>query len=420
MNSPYRVVPALLFTAILSASFTANAVDDGAIPARENTAGARPEQLVRGLPEGDLKQSLQECGAGPLRKSSFSIGHRGAPLHYPEHTRESYLAAALQGAGRLECDVVMTRDGTLVCRHAECDLHTTTNILAVPALARTCRVPFRPARFDSTSGKRLSAATARCCASDLDTGEFLSLRGKRDAGNPDAATVEQYMVDWQPGADPAKQGGTLMTHRDSIRLFRQLGVDMVPELKAHENALPQGVTPEDYARKLMAEYRTEGIAPGRVWLQSFNLGDILFWIEADDAFGRQSVYLDGRYDEEGFDHRLSATWSPGMEELAAMGVRTIAPPLWMLLDLRDGEIVPSPYAREARAAGLDIVTWTLERSGSLQEGGGWYYQSVAPAITRDSDTLRVLDVLARQVQVSGVFSDWPATVTLYANCMGLD
>ena len=32
---------------------------------------------------------------------------------------------------------------------------------------------------------------------------------------------------------------------------------------------------------------------------------------------------------------------------------------------------------------------------------------------------KLLDVLAQDVGVKGVFSDWPATVTYYANCMGL-
>jgi glycerophosphoryl diester phosphodiesterase len=380
----------------------------------------RPLRLVEALPEGDLKQSLQGCARGPFSKSAFSIGHRGAPLHFPEHTLESYLAAARQGAGRLECDAVMTRDGTLVCRHTECDLHTTTNILAVPELAASCREPFQPARFDTKNGRRLSPATARCCASDLSLEEFLSLRGKRDAENADATTLDSYMVDWRQDVDPAQQGGTLMTHRDSIRLFRQLGVGMVPELKEPENGLPKGVTPGDYARKLLAEYHAEDVAADQVWLQSFNLQDILFWIRHGEAFGRQAVFLDDRYRENGFDHRKPETWQPDMEELFGMGVRTIAPPLWVLLDLDEGNIVPSPYARSARAAGLDIVTWTLERSGSLEQGGGWYYHSIAPAITRDSDVLRVLDVLAQQVKVSGVFSDWPATVTYYANCTGLE
>jgi glycerophosphoryl diester phosphodiesterase len=33
--------------------------------------------------------------------------------------------------------------------------------------------------------------------------------------------------------------------------------------------------------------------------------------------------------------------------------------------------------------------------------------------------MNVLDVLARNVGVRGVFSDWPATTSFYANCMGL-
>jgi glycerophosphoryl diester phosphodiesterase len=32
----------------------------------------------------------------------------------------------------------------------------------------------------------------------------------------------------------------------------------------------------------------------------------------------------------------------------------------------------------------------------------------------------MLDVLAKQVGVLGVFSDWPATVSYYASCVGLD
>jgi len=42
------------------------------------------------------------------------------------------------------------------------------------------------------------------------------------------------------------------------------------------------------------------------------------------------------------------------------------------------------------------------------------------AIKKDSDMYEALDTLARQVKIVGIFSDWPATVTYYANCMGLD
>ena len=109
-----------------------------------------------------------------------------------------------------------------------------------------------------------------------------------------------------------------------------------------------------------------------------------------------------------------------MNQLAASGVNYIAPPLWALVNL-DGnrEYVESDYAKLAKQAGLKIITWTLERSGPLAQGGGWYYQSIKDATQTDSDQLRLLDFLAQTVQVEGIFADWPGTVTYYANCMNL-
>ena len=87
-----------------------------------------------------------------------------------------------------------------------------------------------------------------------------------------------------------------------------------------------------------------------------------------------------------------------------------------------GRVEPSEYARRARRAGLDIIAWTTERSGRIVEdvvqgGGAFYYQSTLPALTGDGDILRNIDVLARQVGIIGLFSDWPATTTFYANCL---
>ena len=94
------------------------------------------------------------------------------------------------------------------------------------------------------------------------------------------------------------------------------------------------------------------------------------------------------------------------------------------LDAGRAEPRPGDHPLEVRArrqgGGLDIITWTLERSGSLGEGGGWYYRTISEAIDNDGDMLVLLDVLARQVGIRGIFSDWPATVTYYANCMGLE
>jgi len=383
--------------------------------------GPRPYFLIDAMGDSKLKDELQACtNKRAFKRKDFSIGHRGAPLQFPEHTRESYQAAARMGAGIIECDVTFTKDKALVCRHSQCDLHTTTNILAT-SLAENCSEGFTPAVYDN-DGSLLTPASAKCCTSDISLAEFKSLQGKMDASNPAASNVDEYMfatASWR--TDLYSSRGTLMTHAESIELFRQLGVKYTPELKGPAVAMPfAGFSQQDFAQKLVDEYKAAGVPPRKVWAQSFDVNDVLYWLNNEPEFGQQGVYLDGRYDEPGFDHRNSSTWSPTMDELAAQGVKIIAPPMWMLLAVDGDDIVPSTYAIAAREAGLDIITWTLERSGPLADGGGWYYQTVEELIEKDGDTLLVLDVLAQDVGVIGVFADWPATVTFYANCMGLE
>jgi glycerophosphoryl diester phosphodiesterase len=213
-----------------------------------------------------------------------------------------------------------------------------------------------------------------------------------------------------------------MTHDESIALIKSLGAKFTPELKAPEVAMPfdGDYTQEKYAAQMLEAYKTAGIPPGDVFAQSFDLKDVLFWIKTEPAFGAQAVYLDGRYETQGFDHTRPETWKPSMTELKASGVKILAPPIYMMLALNArGEIVPSDYATAAKAAGLDLIGWSLERDGPLTKGGGFYHRSVKAAIDRDGDTLTVLDVLAKQVGVRAMFSDWPATATFYASCMGM-
>ncbi|MCR9139118.1 MAG: glycerophosphodiester phosphodiesterase [Alphaproteobacteria bacterium] len=379
--------------------------------------GPRPFALVDHLNDGALKQALKQCGRGPFYKSEFSIGHRGAPLQFPEHTEESYRAAARMGAGIIECDVTFTKDRALVCRHSQCDLHTTTNILAKPDIASECSVPFTPA--DPANERE---ATAKCCTSDITLSQFRQLSGKMDAANRNATSVEDYMRgtgSWR--TDLYATRGTLLTHAESIALFKELGVKMTPELKSPSVDMPfDGVfSQQAYARKLIDEYEAAGVEPSDVFPQSFNRNDVLFWLSENPQFGQQAVYLDGRYPD--LDPEDPASWTPSMEEIAQSGIRYLAPPLWFLVRSgSDGRPEPSAYATAAKAAGLNLITWTLERSGPLTNGGGWYYQTIADITDNDGDALVLLDVLAKEVGVVGVFSDWPATTTYYANCMGLN
>lgn len=372
--------------------------------------GPRPAWLVSQMADSDLKDKLKSCIGQPTKRTLFSISHRGAPLQFPEHTEEGYRAGALMGAGILECDVTFTKDKELVCRHSQNDLHTTTNVLATD-LTANCTAAFTPA-----SGG--NPASAECRTSDLTLDEFKSLRGKMDSADKTAQSVEDYLNGTAPWrTELYGLTGTLLTHAESIALFKDLGVKFTPELKAPKVAMPyEGFTQSDYAQKLIDDYKAAGIPAEDVFPQSFNLQDVRYWVENEPEFGKQAVYLDGRRDLNPMD---PSTFSPSMAELKEMGVNYLAPPLFVLLALEDGKIVPSPYAKAAKAAGLDLITWTLERSGPLDAGGGWYYQTIGDVIDGDGRMLEVVDVLAKDVGVKGIFSDWPATTSFYASCMGL-
>ncbi|MBK1730677.1 glycerophosphodiester phosphodiesterase family protein [Thiococcus pfennigii] len=381
--------------------------------------GPRPFFLVDKMTDGALKDELEACSASRAIyvRTPFSIGHRGAAMQFPEHTRESYLAAARMGAGILECDVTFTQDRELVCRHSQCDLATTTDIVATDLNAR-CTQPFEPAEFDE-AGNRTKAASAICCTSDITLEEFRRLRGKMDASNPDARTPEEYLggtADWRTDLYAGPTSGTLMTHAESIALFKSLGVKMTPELKTPSVAMPfdGDYTQEAFARQMIDEYKKAGVPPRDVYPQSFSIDDVLYWVRETPLYGRRAVFLD---DANTVDELPSLSELMGYK---AQGINIVAPPTFALLAADGDEIVPSQYALDAKAVGLDIITWTLERSGILADGdNGFYYQTFDSAVTDEGDLMRVLDVLAQDIGVLGVFADWPATVTFYANCKGL-
>ncbi|WP_372811603.1 glycerophosphodiester phosphodiesterase, partial [Pseudoalteromonas nigrifaciens] len=281
-------------------------------------------------------------------------------------------------------------------------------------LAAKCSEPFIPA-----DAKNAVTASAKCCTSDISLSEFLTLKGKMDSANMQATTVAQYMQgtpSWR--TDLYATNGTLMTHKQSIALFKALGVKMTPELKSPEVSMPfKGMTQEQYAQKMLDEYTQMDIPASRVYPQSFNLDDVKYWINNNPDFADQSVYLDGRDSDAGFDPSNPQTWQPSMDELVTNGVKILAPPIWMMLKIdKESNIVPSQYAIAAKAAGLELIAWSLERSGPLNQGGGYYYQSIADVINNYGDMMKVVDVLAQDVGVMAIFSDWPATVSYYASC----
>ncbi|OTA87163.1 hypothetical protein M434DRAFT_24022 [Hypoxylon sp. CO27-5] len=346
------------------------------------------------MDKGWLKDRLSACSDIEARPTKFSIGHRGgACLQFPEETKESVEAGMRMGAGILECDVAFTSDRELVCRHDQCDLHRTTNIVAT-----------------------------ELGANDITLAEFKSLCGKMDGFNASATAPEHFLHGtpaWR--TDLYATCGTVLSHKEFLELVDSHGRDFTTELKQPRVPMPfdGNYTQELYAQQVVEEYRAAGIDPSRVWLQSFFLADVVYWLRADPAFGKQAVLLDQSGD-------LPGTFPDAVANLSFYkdaGVQIVAPPLQYLVALgKDGDYIPSTYAATARNLGLRILTWSLERSGPLVQAvaaGDYYYSTIANGTHRDGDMYRLVDVLSRQVGVEGIFSDWSATVTYYANCFGL-
>jgi glycerophosphoryl diester phosphodiesterase len=93
--------------------------------------------------------------------------------------------------------------------------------------------------------------------------EFKTLKGKMDAFNPRATTVAEFL-----GGTPSfrtdlyASRGTLLTHAESIQLFKKLDVKMTPELKFPSVQMPfNGFTQEQYAQKMIDEYKVAGVSP---------------------------------------------------------------------------------------------------------------------------------------------------------------
>jgi glycerophosphoryl diester phosphodiesterase len=161
------------------------------------------------------------------------------------------------------------------------------------------------------------------------------------------------------------------------------------------------------------------------------VNDILFWIR-HSAYGGQAVFLVD-YDDVANNILLFNTQGTKLvnrndqlaffRELRAAGVRIVAPAMPALLAVANGRVVPSQLANDLKAMGFDIITWTFERAdlrrGAAQAGFYFDFDPTGAVIKKDSDMYKALDVLAKGVGILGIFSDWPATVTYYANCMGL-
>jgi glycerophosphoryl diester phosphodiesterase len=121
-----------------------------------------------------------------------------------------------------------------------------------------------------------------------------------------------------------------------------------------------GYTQEQFARDIIDDYKKMETDLSRVRPQSFLADDIFYWIKNEPEFGKQAIYLDERVGtREGYQNATAS-----LPSLADADVKIVAPAFFALTKLdENNKIVPSEYAIEAKKAGLDIISWSFDRSG---------------------------------------------------------
>jgi glycerophosphoryl diester phosphodiesterase len=315
----------------------------------------------------------------------FVIGHRGCSGERPEHTMASYTRAIEQGADAIEPDLVMTRDGVLVCRH-ENEISGTTDVASHPEFA------------DRRRSATVDGVTATgWWTEDFTLAELKTLRCKERLPTlrPESAAFD--------GQDQ------ILTWAEALALAQQHGVKIVPELK--HVAYMKGVN-LDPLPPFIATVREAGgqIAADGVIVQCFEK-DPLVQLASMSSIRWQCVQL-MQLNSGPVDHP-DLTYAQMITDDGLRGVKDYAIGIGVekaMIVPRDNTnhaLPPTDLITRAHAAGLKVFVWTFRAENlflpvELQLG-----DASAP------DHMRLHGDLTSELRqfyalgVDGVFSDFP-------------
>jgi glycerophosphoryl diester phosphodiesterase len=339
----------------------------------------------------DLRPSSTNPAMHPL-----VIAHRGASGERPEHTLAAYSLAIEQGADYVEPDLVISRDGVLLCRH-ENEISETTDVADHAALAdrRTTKV---------VDGR----AVTGWFAEDLTVAELATLRARErlpalrgtawDGQFPIPTFADLLALVADENARPERHGRPVGIYPETKHpsYFAALGLPLEPPL--------------------LAALRHHGLdhADAPVFLQSFEVGNLRRLAAASAVRRIQLLAAEGGpWDLQGErDPGTSAHGRRYTDFLTPAGLAAIARYAHgigveaSLVLPRDGgghTLPPTSLVRDAHAAGLVVHAWTLRAENTF-----------LPSERRHGSDPRAHGDLAGEVAaffaagVDGVFIDHPA------------
>ncbi|GAA3654061.1 glycerophosphodiester phosphodiesterase [Nocardioides ginsengisoli] len=271
-------------------------------------------------------------GAQPVRHAAgepLVIAHRGASGYRPEHTLAAYRLAIRMGADYVEPDLVSTKDGVLVARH-ENEISGTSDVATHPEFANR-----------KTTKVIDGVAVTGWFTEDFTLAELKTLRAKERLPQvrPDNTRYDgQFEI-------PTLAEVIALVKRESGRTGRQIGI--APETKHPSYFASIGLSLE---KPLVRTLRASGLdrPHAKVVIQSFEDGNLRRLATMTRVSLVQLV-------------DKAAQVTPSALADIATYADWVAPTKNLILprDASGAIGTPSTLVRDAHAAGLKVVTWTM-------------------------------------------------------------
>ena len=353
----------------------------------------------RGLAAAGASAGLLAMTAGcatlpAARSRPIVIAHRGASGERPEHTLAAYALAIQQGADFIEPDLVISRDGVLLCRH-DTEIGATTDIAARPEFAarRTAK---------TVDGARLEGWFAE----DFTLAELKTLR------------CRERIPQLRPANAAFDGQEAIPTFQEVIDLAKRAerAVGVYPELKHPTFLAAAGL---DGVPLLVEQLKRNGLdardAP--VFVQCFEVAPLQRLRTLTRARLIQLVASAGApFDQTAAGRPLTYRDMTSPAGLAGMAAYAdgIGPEKSLILprDAEGGSAPPTTLVTDAHAAGLQVHPWTFRSENvflprELRRG------EPTDRTTKGDAAAEYAAVFA--LGVDGVFSDHPADAVAARN-----
>lgn len=264
------------------------------------------------------------------------IAHRGASAYRPEHTMAAYRLAIAQGADFIEPDLVMTRDGVLVCRH-ENEISETTDVAERPEFAGRRREQ----RVDNTT------ATG-WWVEDFTLAELKTLRCK------------ERLPQLRPGNLTYNGQDAVPTFAEALALAREAGVGIYPELKHPSFLRERGLDP---VPAFIADVNAAGgqVAADMMFVQCFETWPLIQLAQMSSIRWQTIQLMEnyrGPWDRQDLLSEDLRT-EEGLRAIAGYAAGIGVPKTLVIREADGGALEQTDLVARAHAAGLLVHVWTL-------------------------------------------------------------